>query len=191
MVYLNRIYTRSGDDGTTALGTGERLPKTALRIRAYGAVDELNSSLGIVSTQVSQAPYSEWLRQIQNDLFDVGADLCVPAESEASNADALRVQSASSERIEGWIDQVNEKLQPLTSFVLPGGTPTAAHLHHARTVCRRAEIEILQLHESEPVGKPLRQYINRLSDFLFVLARHFNSDGSQDILWTPGTGQQS
>lgn len=191
MVYLNRIYTRSGDDGTTALGTGERLPKTALRIRAYGAVDELNSSLGIVSTQVSQAPYSQWLRQIQNDLFDVGADLCVPAESEASNADALRVQSASSERIEGWIDQVNEKLQPLTSFVLPGGTPTAAHLHHARTVCRRAEIEILQLHESEPVGKPLRQYINRLSDFLFVLARHFNSDGSQDILWTPGTGQQS
>jgi len=186
MVYLNRIYTRTGDDGTTGLGDGTRVPKSHPRIAAYGGVDELNSVLGVVLT----ADLPEWisgrLRQIQNDLFDLGADLCVPESAPPPDKPPLRAAPAQTERLERWIDEANERLQPLTSFILPGGSPAAAQLHHARTVCRRVEIDVVQLGEYEPINPQVQMYLNRLSDLLFVLARVCNEDGTRDILWTPG-----
>lgn len=192
MVVLNRIYTRTGDDGTTALGTGERRPKFDLRIEAFGTIDETNAAIGVARQHLAQRPdIDAMLAAIQNDLFDVGADLCVPQRAEKEGkpkAERLRIVPAQVERIERDIDTLNEKLAPLTSFVLPGGTPAAAHLHHARTVCRRAERLMVELasRPDEPVNVVAIQYVNRLSDLLFVAARAANDDGSADVLWVPG-----
>jgi cob(I)alamin adenosyltransferase len=186
MVYLNRIYTRTGDDGTTGLGDGTRVPKSHPRIMAYGGVDELNAVLGVTLASDLPGWIAEWLVQIQNDLFDLGADLCVPESEAPSEKPPLRATAGQTGRLERWIDEANERLQPLTSFVLPGGTPAAAHLHHARTVCRRVEIDVLRLGEYEPINTQVQMYLNRLSDLLFVLARVCNDDGTRDVLWSPG-----
>ena len=186
MVHLSRIYTRSGDDGTTGLGDGSRVPKHHLRVAAYGTADETSSVLGVALTQGISERMVELLRRVQNDLFDVGADLCVPGEG----GDVLRVTAAYTERIERTIDEWNEGLEPLDSFVLPGGTSAAAWLHMARTVCRRAErlVEELASREEEAgrVNPEVLRYLNRLSDLLFVLARVANDGGAQDVLWKPG-----
>jgi cob(I)alamin adenosyltransferase len=187
MVVLNRIYTRTGDDGTTALGSGERRPKYDLRIAAYGTVDETNAVIGIVRLHLSEArELDAMLGQIQNDLFDLGADLAVPQAE--GKAERLRMLSSQVERLERDIDGLNAHLAPLTSFVLPGGTPAAAHLHLARTICRRAERIMVELaaQPNEPVGEAAIQYINRLSDFLFVASRSVNDNGAGDVLWVPG-----
>ena len=172
MVVLNRIYTRTGDDGTTALGSGERRPKYDLRVTAYGTVDETNAAIGVVRLHLAAAPeLDRMLGLIQNDLFDLGADLAVPERE--GKAERLRVLSSQVERLERDIDRLNEKLKPLTSFILPGGTPAAAHLHVARTVCRRAERVMVELaaKPEETVSKAGIHYMNRLSDFLFVASR--------------------
>ena len=187
MVVLNRIYTRTGDDGTTALGNGERRPKYDLRIAAYGTVDETNATIGIVRLHLSDArELDAMLGLIQNDLFDLGADLAVPQRD--GKADRLRMLSSQVERLERDIDTLNAKLAPLTSFVLPGGTPAAAHLHLVRTICRRAERLMVELaaQPNEPVSDAAIQYMNRLSDFLFVASRAVNNNGAGDILWVPG-----
>jgi cob(I)alamin adenosyltransferase len=186
MVYLNRIYTRTGDDGTTALGDATRVPKSHPRIAAYGGVDELNSVLGVALAAGLPGWIADHLTQIQNDLFDLGADLCVPEAGSNPEKPPLRATAAQTERLERWIDAANERLQPLTSFVLPGGSPAAAHLHHARTVCRRVEIDVVQLGEYEPINPQVPMYLNRLSDLMFVLARVCNDDGTRDVLWSPG-----
>jgi len=187
MVVLNRIYTRTGDDGTTALGSGERRPKYDLRVDAYGTVDETNAAIGVVRLHLAGAPeLDRMLGLIQNDLFDLGADLAVPQRE--GKAERLRVMSSQVERLERDIDALNEKLAPLTSFILPGGTPAAAHLHVARTVCRRAERIVVELaaKPDEPVSEAAIHYMNRLSDFLFVAARAANNNGAGDVLWVPG-----
>ena len=191
MVRLNRIYTRTGDDGTTGLGDGQRRPKFDARVSAYGEVDELNCVIGLarLATGVAHnsdlAPIDATLARAQNDLFDLGADLCVPP---GGAAEALRVTPAQVEGLEQDIDLLNENLSPLRSFVLPGGSPVAAALHQARAVCRRAERAIVTLasHEGESVGDPALAYINRLSDYLFVAARYANRRGESDVLWVPG-----
>jgi cob(I)alamin adenosyltransferase len=187
MVVLNRIYTRTGDDGTTALGSGERRPKYDLRIAAFGTVDETNAAIGIVRLYLTEArDLDAMLGLIQNDLFDLGADLAVPERE--GKAERLRIVSSQVERLERDIDSLNAKLSPLTSFVLPGGTPAAAHLHLARTICRRAERIMVELaaRPDEPVGDAAIQYMNRLSDFLFVASRAMNDNGVGDVLWVPG-----
>jgi cob(I)alamin adenosyltransferase len=187
MVVLNRIYTRTGDDGTTALGSGERRPKYDLRIAAYGTVDEVNAVIGVVRLHLADAPELDaMLGMIQNDLFDLGADLAVPQRE--GKAERLRVVASQVERLERDIDSLNANLTPLTSFVLPGGTPAAAYLHLARTVCRRAERIMVELaaKPEEPVGDAAIQYMNRLSDFLFVASRSQNGHGAGDVLWVPG-----
>ena len=182
MVVLNRIYTKTGDKGTTALGDGTRLPKHALRIAAYGTVDETNAALGLARLHAEGA-LDEMLARIQNDLFDLGADLCVPETAKRSEG-RLRIVEAQVERLEREIDQMNAELAPLTSFVLPGGTHAAAHLHMARTISRRAERLMTELASHEPVGETALKYVNRLSDHLFVAARFAN--GGKDVLWVPG-----
>jgi cob(I)alamin adenosyltransferase len=184
MVVLNKIYTRTGDDGTTALGSGERLPKHALRIAAYGTVDETNAALGMARLHTS-GELDAILGRIQNDLFDLGADLFVPDRGQAQ---ALRVTDAQVARLESEIDHLNARLTPLRSFVLPGGSPAAAALHVARTVCRRAERLIVELAGTagEEVGGPVLRYMNRLSDLLFVASRWANDEGRKDVLWVPG-----
>ena len=187
MVVLNRIYTRTGDDGTTALGSGERRPKYDLRIAAYGTVDETNAAIGIVRLHLADArELDAMLGLIQNDLFDLGADLAVPERE--GKAERLRVLASQVERLERDIDALNAQLAPLTSFVLPGGTPAAAHLHLARTICRRAERIMVELaaRPGEPVSDAAIQYMNRLSDFLFVASRAVNNNGAGDVLWVPG-----
>jgi len=186
MVYLNRIYTRTGDDGHTALGTGDRVSKTHPRISAYGGVDELNAVLGLVLTSELPATMAGVLRHIQNDLFDLGADLCIPETEGASTQPALRIVPQQVEQLEKWIDELTAQLTPLTSFILPGGTPAAAHFHLARTVCRRVEIGVCELAQQEPVNPQAIIYLNRLSDLLFVLGRMANHGGKDDILWQPG-----
>lgn len=192
MVYLNRIYTKTGDDGRTSLGDGSRVPKTDPRIAAYGSVDELNCVLGVALTAVDDPALSRVLQTIQNDLFDVGADLCVPeARTEQTGADPdaaqpLRVTAEKVTRLEREIDGVNARLEPLSSFVLPGGSRPAAYLHHARAVCRRAEIAVLHLAARDRINPYAAIYLNRLSDLLFVLARAANNDGADDVLWVPG-----
>ena len=186
MVYLNRIYTRTGDDGTTGLGDGSRVPKSHPRIAAYGTIDELNSVIGVVLLDDLPAETAAHLRQIQNDLFDLGADLCVPETDPPAQHPPLRATAAQTERLEHWIDAANVRLQPLDSFILPGGSPAAARLHQARTVCRRAEIEVCRLAEYDSINPQVLMYLNRLSDLLFVLARVCNDNGSRDILWKPG-----
>jgi len=187
MVVLNRIYTRTGDDGTTALGSGERRPKYDLRIAAYGTVDETNAAIGIARLHLAGAPELDgMLGLIQNDLFDLGADLAVPQRE--GKAERLRMLSSQVERLERDIDRLNAPLAPLTSFVLPGGTPAAAHLHLARTICRRAERIMVELaaKPEEPVSDAAIQYMNRLSDFLFVASRAANHNGAGAVLWVPG-----
>ncbi|MGQ0636358.1 MAG: cob(I)yrinic acid a,c-diamide adenosyltransferase [Planctomycetaceae bacterium] len=189
MVYLNRIYTKTGDDGTTGLGDGARAPKTHPRIIAYGGADELNSVIGLALCCDLPEFVRDWLARIQNDLLDLGADLCVPETDPPPEKPPLRVTADQAVRLEEWIDEANERLQPLHSFILPGGTQAAAHLHLARTVCRRVEINVLQLAEFETVNPQTHVYLNRLSDLLFVLARVCNSDGTQDVLWAPGANR--
>jgi cob(I)alamin adenosyltransferase len=187
MVVLNRIYTKTGDDGTTALGSGERRPKYDLRVTAYGTVDETNAAIGVARLYLKDAPEVDaMLGRIQNDLFDLGADLAVPERQ--GKAERLRLLVGQVERLEREIDQLNDKLAPLTSFVLPGGTAAAAHLHLARTICRRAERIVVELaaKPDEPVSAPAIQYLNRLSDFLFVASRATNDNGAGDVLWVPG-----
>jgi cob(I)alamin adenosyltransferase len=187
MVVLNRIYTRTGDDGTTALASGERRPKYDLRVAAYGTVDETNAAIGLARLHTGDAAVIDaMLGRIQNDLFDLGADLCLPEKP--GGRERLRVAPAQVERLEREIDQLNADLAPLTSFVLPGGSAAAAHLHLARTVCRRAERLIVELasQDDEPVSAAVIQYMNRLSDFLFVASRHLNGRGADDVLWVPG-----
>jgi cob(I)alamin adenosyltransferase len=187
MVVLNRIYTRTGDDGTTALGSGERRPKYDLRVAAYGTVDETNAVIGVARLHLQDARgLDAMLGLIQNDLFDLGADLAVPQRE--GKAERLRVVSSQVERLERDIDSLNANLAPLTSFVLPGGTPAAAYLHLARTVCRRAERIMVELaaKPEEPVSDAAIQYMNRLSDFLFVASRSVNDNGAGDVLWVPG-----
>ncbi len=194
MVALNRIYTRTGDDGTTGLGNGERRRKDDARIAACGDVDELNCAIGAARLMVQ--PHSDLkaiealLAQAQNDLFDLGADLCVPPADGAPGARApLRMVAAQTQKLEAAIDDLNAGLSPLRSFVLPGGAAAAAALHQARAICRRAERSMVTLAAQEPVGAAALIYVNRLSDYLFVAARTANDRGRGDVLWSPGAHQ--
>jgi cob(I)alamin adenosyltransferase len=187
MVKLNRIYTKTGDKGDTGLGDGTRVPKDSLRIAAYGTVDETNAAIGLARLH-TQGDIDAMLARIQNDLFDLGADLCVP-DNARNAAGALRIVDAQVERLEKEIDAMNEELAPLKSFVLPGGTAAAAYLHLARTVSRRAERLMVELARTETVGAPALKYMNRLSDHLFVASRFANDKGAKDVLWTPGANR--
>ncbi|MCG8597414.1 MAG: cob(I)yrinic acid a,c-diamide adenosyltransferase [Kiloniellales bacterium] len=184
MVRLTRIYTRGGDKGETSLGNGARVPKHDLRVAAYGTVDEANAAIGLARLHC-EGESDEILSRVQNDLFDLGSDLCTP-EEESPKHPPLRVSAAQVERLEREIDRLNADLDPLTSFVLPGGRPAAAHLHLARTVTRRAEREMTALATVEAVNPEALRYVNRLSDLLFVLSRHENDRGAADVLWVPG-----
>jgi cob(I)alamin adenosyltransferase len=189
MVVLNRIYTRTGDDGTTALGAGERRKKHDPRIAAYGTIDELNACLGIARLHAADAAdVDAMLARIQNDLFDVEADLCMPQGGKGPGGARLSVTDAQVDWLEQQIDRLNADLAPLKSFVLPGGRPAAAYLHLARTVCRRAERLMVELNDKagEGVTPAALKYVNRLSDFLFVAGRHANDKGAADVLWQPG-----
>jgi cob(I)alamin adenosyltransferase len=186
MVYLSRIYTKTGDTGDTALGDGSRVPKNHARVAAYGSVDELNAVLGLLLAAEPAAIEADLLRGIQNDLFDVGADLCRPQPADELPRQRLRVQPEQAERLERAIDRVNVGLSPLNSFILPGGRPAAAWCHLARTVCRRAERDVVSLAQAEPINPQIIVYLNRLSDLLFVLARVYNNNGQDDVLWVPG-----
>jgi cob(I)alamin adenosyltransferase len=183
MVLLTRIYTRSGDKGKTSLGNGERVKKTDSRIETMGSIDELNAVLGVAILSLEGSLCVE-LQEIQNDLFDMGADLCMPLSEE--NKNCLRITEAHVKKLEDATDRLNANLEPLTSFVLPGGSKASAHVHLARTVCRRAERVLFSLHENTPQNPFIGHYINRLSDYLFVLARHLNDEGKSDVLWVPG-----
>ena len=184
MVQLTRIYTKGGDKGKTSLGSGKRVPKHDLRVAAYGTVDEANAAIGLARLHVEGAA-DDLLARVQNDLFDLGGDLCTP-EDPAPEYEALRILPAQVERLEQEIDRLNIDLEPLKSFVLPAGRPAAACLHLARTVTRRAEREVTALADREKINPEALRYINRLSDLLFVLARHENDQGRADVLWIPG-----
>ncbi|RVV97471.1 cob(I)yrinic acid a,c-diamide adenosyltransferase [Mesobaculum littorinae] len=190
MVVLNRIYTRTGDSGETALGNGTRVRKDSLRVEAYGTVDELNATLGMARQHAADDGDAR-LAAIQNDLFDLGADLCRPAREgeETEDHPPLRMSDAQTGRLESEIDAMNANLEPLRSFVLPGGSALAAHLHLARTVARRAERLTVALANEEPVTEAAIRYLNRLSDWLFVAARMANDGGRDDVLWTPGANR--
>ncbi|MEM9360436.1 MAG: cob(I)yrinic acid a,c-diamide adenosyltransferase [Pseudomonadota bacterium] len=193
MVVLNKIYTRTGDDGTTALGTGERVRKDGLRVSAYGTVDEANAAIGlaVLGLEDGNGALREMLLRIQNDLFDLGADLCVPDRGKELPYEPLRISFGQVDRLEAEIDELNQELEPLKSFVLPGGSAAAAALHQARTIVRRAERMIVELaaEADEPVSDPAMKFVNRLSDFLFVAARYANDKGKSDVLWVPGSNQ--
>lgn len=190
MVKLNKIYTRTGDDGTTGLGTGERRLKSDLRVDAYGTVDEANACIGMarIHTAATHRAIDAMLSRIQNDLFDLGADLAVPDDGKPLGYEPLRIAAVQTDRVERDIDLLNKDLQPLKSFVLNGGTPAAAALHLARTVARRAERVMVALAQDpdEHVNREAIRYINRVSDFLFVAARAVNDNGNADVLWVPG-----
>lgn len=187
MVKLTKIYTRGGDKGETTLGDGNRTPKYDLRVAAYGTVDEANATIGLARLHtINEA--DQMLSRIQNDLFDLGADLCRPEEGPNAKK-AMRIVSAQVNRLEMEIDSMNEKLDDLTSFILPGGSPASAHLHLSRTVTRRAERLISELSQRENINPQALSYINRLSDHLFQLARLHNEGGKKDILWTPGANR--
>jgi cob(I)alamin adenosyltransferase len=191
MVRLTRIYTRGGDKGKTSLGTGRRVPKHDRRVAAYGTIDEANAAIGLARLH-TKGKADQMLARIQNDLFDLGADLCMPEEPGAKSrraASALRILPAQTLRLEREIDAMNAHLAPLNSFVLPGGSPASAHLHLARTVVRRAERIITELAETSPVSPEAIRYVNRLSDHLFVLARWLNKKGRADLLWKPGANR--
>lgn len=189
MVTLNKIYTRTGDDGSTRLATGAPVSKASLRVDAYGGVDETNAFLGVARQHTADDPRLDaMLERIQNDLFDLGADLATPEQDEKPAWEPLRVVESQVERLEQEIDRLNSELSALTSFVLPAGSPASAALHVARTVCRRAERAVVHLSEieGEVVGQPALKYLNRLSDLLFVAARWANDKGAADVLWKPG-----
>lgn len=189
MVTLSKIYTRTGDAGTTGLGTGARVSKCDIRVAAYGAVDEANAAIGIACLHLAAEPeVAAILKRVQNDLFDLGADLCTPPAADEAPGSALRIVSGQVERLEADIDRLNAELAPLTSFILPGGTPAAAYLHLARTISRRAERDMVALAQEAGamVGAPALRYINRLSDLLFVAGRYVNARGRDDVLWVPG-----
>ncbi len=188
MVKLTKIYTRGGDGGETSLGGGDRVKKHSLRVAAYGTVDEANACIGLARLHSTGAP-DDMLARLQDDLFDVGADLCTPGEDFSPSATALRITQPQIDRLEAEIDAMNADLGDLTSFILPGGTPAAAHLHLARTITRRAERLISELSESEPVNPLALKYVNRLSDHLFVLGRVLNDGGKKDVLWRPGANR--
>ncbi len=184
MVRIDRVITRGGDSGQTSLGDGTRVPKDAIRVDAYGEVDEANAAIGLI--RLYAPPDADaMLARIQNDLFDVGADLCVPGEA----GDRLRLTDAPSLRLEAEVAAMNAAMPPLTSFILPGGSPGAAHAHLARTITRRAERRVVALSHSEAVNPAVIRYLNRLSDHLFVLSRHLNGNGSGDVLWIPGANR--
>ena len=189
MVKLNKIYTRTGDDGSTGLGSGERRKKYDRRISAYGTIDEVNAALGIVRLHtIGDAALDAALSRIQNDLFDVGADLCTPGKGKGPGGARLTVTENQVAWLETEIDRLNAELSPLRSFVLPGGSAAGAYLHLARTICRRAERLIAELRDEagEEVSAEVLKYVNRLSDFLFVASRYANGKGSGDVLWQPG-----
>ncbi len=185
MVRLDRIYTRGGDKGDTSLGDGSRLAKHAPRIELLGAVDEANATIGIARLH-TQGDDDAMLSRIQNDLFDVGADLAVPVSSASNGKTRLRIAQTQVDRLEAEIDRMNEALAPLASFVLPGGSPASAQLHFARTIVRRAERQLSRVVASESLNPLTLAYLNRLSDHLFVFARMLNDNGARDVLWTPG-----
>jgi cob(I)alamin adenosyltransferase len=187
MVRLTRIYTRGGDAGQTSLGDGARVPKHDPRVAAFGTVDEANAAIGVARLHTS-GEADAMLGRIQNDLFDLGADLCTPEEENPAYP-PLRMTEAQVERLEREIDAMNETLAPLNSFVLPGGSAAAAYLHVARTVTRRAERLMVELAERERVNPAALRYANRLSDHLFVMSRHLNDDGAADVLWVPGSNR--
>jgi cob(I)alamin adenosyltransferase len=184
MVTLTKIYTRGGDKGQTSLGDGRRVQKHDLRVEAYGTVDETNGVIGLARLH-TEGEADAMLSRIQNDLFDLGADLCTPETGRKAEG-ALRIVESQVERLESEIDAMNAELQPLKSFILPGGTPASAYLHLGRTVARRAERLMTRLAEAEPINPVTIRYINRLSDHLFVLARVLNNNGASDVLWVPG-----
>ena len=183
MIKLNKIYTKTGDGGDTALGDGERVLKDSLRVSAYGNVDELNASIGII-TLYANTELKRKLKNIQNDLFDIGADLCVPISEK--NKDRLRLSTNQIETLELEIDEMNSILEPLNSFVLPGGCRSATFLHMARTICRRAERSVVSLKLKEKINENTLVYLNRLSDWLFVASRVENQENSSEVLWAPG-----
>ena len=191
MVKLNKIYTRTGDDGTTGLVDGSRLSKASARVRAYGEVDEANAVIGLVRLHLENQNLDSMLARIQNDLFDLGADLAtpLPAQGEADSEYALRILPEQATRLEQELDSLNADLEPLTSFVLPGGSPPAAYLHQARTVSRRAERTVVEMMATEDVNIAALTYLNRLSDFLFVAARWCNDQGEMDVKWVPGANR--
>ena len=191
MVKLNKIYTRTGDDGSTGLVDGSRLSKDDVRVRAYGDVDETNSVIGLVRLHLENRRLDDMLSRIQNDLFDLGADLAtpLPKKGEADSEYALRMVESQATRLEQELDALNADLEPLTSFVLPGGSPPAAYLHQARTVCRRAERVCVALAAEQPINPAALTYLNRLSDFLFVAGRWCNDQGETDVKWVPGANR--
>jgi len=191
MVVLNRIYTRAGDEGSTMLGNGEYRKKYDLRVDAYGTVDEVTAAIGVARLHTADQPSVDaMLSRIQNDLFDLAADLCSPDKGKGPGGARLAVNAAQVKRLEDEIDTLNAELAPLRTFVLAGGSPAAAYLHLARTICRRAERGIVELKDSgESVSAEVMSYINRLSDFLFVASRYLNDKGARDVLWVPGANR--
>ena len=192
MVKLTKIYTRGGDKGDTSLGDGARVKKYSLRVAAYGTLDEANSAVGLARLHTTTADCADadaMLARIQNDLFDLGADLCTPLAPDEKPGAALRVVQAQVDRLEQEIDRMNASLAPLTSFVLPGGTPAASYLHLARTIVRRAERDITSLRDQEAINPISLVYANRLSDHLFVLARYVNARAGGDVTWVPGANR--
>ncbi len=187
MVKLTKIYTRGGDAGDTSLGDGARVRKDTVRVEAFGTVDEANSIIGLARLH-TDGGVDDILGRVQNDLFDLGADLCRPEDGRKGEG-GLRISAGQVERLEGEIDRLNADLAPLESFILPGGTPAAAYLHQARTVARRAERLTVALAAQETVNDQAVKYLNRLSDLLFVIARHCNDGGARDVLWTPGANR--
>jgi cob(I)alamin adenosyltransferase len=185
---LDRIYTRGGDHGETSLGDGSRTPKCHIRVKAYGGIDEANAAIGVALLHIADPEVKSLLSLVQNDLFDIGADLCVP-EREGSTRSRLRVSAKQVETLERQIDTFNDALSPLTSFILPGGSPASAHLHLARAIVRRAERDVVELALSETINEEALKYVNRLSDLLFVLCRYLNARGTADVLWTPGANR--
>ncbi len=189
MVKLTKIYTRGGDKGETSLGDGTRVKKHDARVATYGAVDEANAAIGVARLHTKDGDVDAMLSRIQNDLFDLGADLCTPQAENDAPGKALRIVQTQVDRLEREIDAMNGKLAPLTSFVLPGGAPAAAALHVARTIVRRAERDITALMEHETINPLALTYANRLSDHLFVLSRHINAGSAGDVLWVPGANR--
>jgi cob(I)alamin adenosyltransferase len=185
---LDRIYTRGGDHGETSLGDGARTPKCHIRVKAFGGIDEANAAIGVALLHIDDSEVRTILSLVQNDLFDVGADLCVP-EREGSARSRLRVSAKQVETLEQHIDTFNAALSPLTSFILPGGSPASAYLHLARTIVRHAERDVVELALSETINEEALKYVNRLSDLLFVLCRYLNARGTADVLWTPGANR--
>lgn len=191
MIRIDRVVTRGGDNGQTSLGSGERVPKDGLRVEAFGAVDEANAAIGLLRLHIQPGAEADAaLASIQNDLFDVGADLCVPQKGEPGGTDGrLRVTDTPSARLEAEVAAMNAALPPLTSFILPGGTPAAAHAHLARTIVRRAERRVVTLSRAEPINPAVIRYLNRLSDYLFVVGRQLNDNAVRDVLWVPGANR--